>query len=229
MATTQRKTNPPFVLLVHGLHMNGLYMRPLAKKLAQAGFDSHAPSYHSLTQSIDKHSQRLHTWLSHHHDPTKPIHLVGHSLGGLVMRHFLAQYGNYWQIGRCVTLGTPHMGSICANYANRLLPPLVHKAYPNALDGVCVPPPNGVPFGVIAGTRSFGLGLPLLTYHNHRHHLDPTARTNDGTVYLSETTLPQASDYLVLPVSHTQLILDRHVANEVIHFLKYGKFSQTKN
>lgn len=216
--------NQPFVLLVHGLHMNGLYMRPLAKKLAQAGFDSHAPTYHSLTQPIDRHSERLHHWLTRHHDPAQPIHLVGHSLGGLVIRHFLATYGSDWQIGRCVTLGTPHTGSICANYANRLLPPLVHKAYPNALDGACVPPPEGVPFGVIAGTRSLGLGLPLLTYHSRRYRLDPTARTNDGTVYLSETPLVGASDYLVLPVSHTELLIDQQTADEVVSFLKYGRF-----
>lgn len=216
--------NKPFVLLVHGLYMHGVYMHPLAKKLAQAGFVSHAPSYHSLTKSIDAHSQVLHDWLSRHHTPQAPINLVGHSLGGLVIRHFLANFGQAWQIGRCVTLGTPHQGSICADYVHKLLPPLVRHAYPNALDGQCLLPPNSAELGVIAGSRSLGLGLPIVTYYNKRQSLMASDRSNDGTVYVSETYLPQAKDHIVLPVSHTELLTDKTVAQQVIYFLEHGQF-----
>ncbi|MDO4897267.1 MAG: alpha/beta fold hydrolase [Moraxella sp.] len=218
--------NKPTVLLIHGLHMHGVYMHPLSKKLALAGFTTHAPSYHSLTQPIDAHSQKLHNWLTNHHDGS-PIHLVGHSLGGLVIRHFLANYGQNWNVSYCVTLGTPHQGSICADYVNKILPPLVCRAYPNALDGQCPALPDGIKMGVIAGTRPMGLGLPILSHHNHRQNLDDKARQNDGTVYLSETPLIGASDYLVLPVSHTGFLTDRTTANEVIHFLTHGRFSQS--
>lgn len=216
-------TNKPFTLLVHGLHMHGVYMRPLAKKLAHAGFDTHAISYPSLTKTIDSHSQKLHDWLCQHHTPDMPINLVGHSLGGLVIRDFLANFPA-WQVHRCVTLATPHQGSVCANYVNKLLPPLVHRAYPNALDGQCAPLPDGIEFGVIAGNEPVGLGLPILTYHNKRHNLPDDKRASDGTVYLSETYLPQATDHLILPVSHTGLLLDTTAANQVIHFLEHGHF-----
>lgn len=215
--------NKPFTLLIHGLHMHGVYMRPLAKNLAEAGFTTHAPSYHSLTQSIDAHSQKLHDWLSAHHDGS-PINLVGHSLGGLVIRHFLVHHAHSWDIFRCVTLGTPHRGSVCAGYANRLLPPLVRQAYPNALDGSCPTLPDGIEMGVIAGTRSIGLGLPVLHYHSRRHNFDADAHQNDGTVYLSETPLPNAKDYLIVPVSHTGLLTDKRVAHQVVHFLNHGVF-----
>lgn len=205
--------------------MHGVYMYPLAKRLNQAGFNAHALSYHSVWQSIDDHSLRLHRWLSTHHDGT-PIHLVGHSLGGLVIRHFLVNFGYHWQIQRCVSLGTPHQGSICASYANRLLPPLVKNAYPNALDGTCVDVPHGVEFGVIAGTRAMGLGLPLLSYHTKKQGLSHSERQNDGTVYLSETVLKNATDYLVLPVSHTGLLSDKTVAHQVAHFLRHGAFER---
>lgn len=214
----------PFTLLIHGLHMSGLYMYPLAKKLSQAGYQTHAPSYHSLTKSISDHSQILNDWLIKNHPNDRPLNLVGHSLGGLVMRHFLANFGEDWQVHRCVTLGTPHQGSICANYANRLFPPLVQKAYPLALDGSCALLPDDIELGVIAGNRPIGLGMPILSYHNRRHRLDANARQHDGTVYLSETYLPSAKDYLILPVSHTGLITDRATANQVIHFLEFGKF-----
>lgn len=218
----------PFTLLIHGLHMHGLYMRPLAKKLAQAGFSTHAPSYHSLTQSIEAHSQIIHHWLLEHHQPDLPLNFVGHSLGGLVIRHFLATYGSRWQTHRCVTLGTPHQGSICASYANKLLPALVRRAYPNALDGSCPHLDDEIEFGVIAGTRPLGLGRPILSYHSRRHQLDNEARIHDGTVYLSETPLSYAKDYLILPVSHSELLTDAHTAQQIIHFLEHGQFATHK-
>lgn len=215
-------TDKPLTLLVHGLHMHGIYMYPLAKRLNQAGFATHAISYHSLMQSIDAHSKRLNDYLTKHHDPNTPINLVGHSLGGLVIRHFLANFK--WQVHRCVTLGTPHQGSVCASYANKLLPPLVRRAYPNALDGQCVILPDGIDFGVIAGNYPLGLGLPILHYHTKRHKLPQKDRANDGTVYLSETHLPQAKDYIVMPVSHTGLLTDKATACQVAHFLEHGEF-----
>lgn len=217
----------PFTLLVHGLHLHGVYMRPLAKRLAHAGYHSHAPSYHTLTQPIDMHARLLHDWLLHHHPKDAPINLVGHSLGGLVMRQFLATYGSHWQVHRCVSLATPHVGSTCANYAHRLFSPLVGRAYPNALDGSCVGLPSGVAFGAIAGTQSLGLGKPVLAYHSRRQGLDDNARQNDGTVYLSETYLPNLTDYLILPVSHTGMLTSSVVAREVVHFLEQGRFSQS--
>ncbi|MDO4441394.1 MAG: alpha/beta fold hydrolase [Moraxella sp.] len=218
-------TTKPLTLLIHGLHMNGLYMRPLAKKLSHAGFNTHAPSYHSLTKSIDAHSAMLHDWLSRHHDGS-PINLVGHSLGGLVIRHFLANFSEH-SVHRCVTLGTPHQGSICSTYTNRLLPPLVRKAHFGALDGTCPALSDGISMGVIAGTKSIGLGLPLLHYHSKKHRLSPDEHQNDGTVYLSETPLVGASDYLVMPVSHTGFLTDNQVAHQVRHFLEHGRFYRT--
>lgn len=223
-------THKPVALLIHGLHMHGRYMYALAKNLEYAGFATHTISYKSVHESLDAHSRRIHEHLLyHHHDVKAPIYLVGHSLGGLVIRHFLANYPQ-WRVARCVTLGTPHQGSICANYANRLLPPLIHKAYTNALDGNCPLPPDGVEIGVIAGNRPLGLGLPLLSWHNFWHFNTPNDQQNrphDGTVYVFESILPNATDYLLLPVNHTGLIFSQAVARQVVHFLYHGRFDRS--
>ncbi len=42
--------------------------------------------------------------------------LVGHSLGGLIIRQFISQGDNYKRIRKVVTLGTPHLGSAFANW-----------------------------------------------------------------------------------------------------------------
>lgn len=215
--------NTPLTILIHGLHLNPWYMKPLAKRLENHGLPTYCYGYKSLSHPIAKNSQGLHEHLLTHHDPAKPINLVGHSLGGLVMRHFLAHYP-MWQVHRCVTLGTPHQGSQTAHYAHRYLSPLINQSFVGALDGSCPPLRDDVSLGIIAGNRPIGLGLPFLTLHSHRHRLDTDARQHDGTVYLSETRLQDADDYLILPVSHTGLLTDKVAAVQTLHFLQHGCF-----
>ena len=217
----------PLAIILHGLHMNPWMMRPLARKLSRAGFRTHSLGYHSLANPIETHSSKLNDWLSQHHPQDAPLYLVGHSLGGLVIRHFLATYPD-WQVMRSVTLGTPHQGSTTASYVKHYLPQLVSHAYIGALDGTCPLPPHDAKIGVIAGSRPWGLGLPFITLHSHLHRHDThqtlDARINDGTVYLSESRLNTAADYLILPTSHSGLVSDKTAAMQTVHFLKYGEF-----
>lgn len=216
--------NTPLTILIHGLHLNPWYMKPLAKKLENHGLPTYCYGYKSLSQPIAINSQGLHEYLLANHHPAQPINLVGHSLGGLVMRHFLTHYP-MWQVHHCVTLGTPHQGSQTAHYARRYLPSLVRHAYTGALDGTCPLPPTGTKIGVIAGNRPVGLGVPLLALHHHRHRHSVPDKRHDGTVLLSETVLDHATDYLVLPVSHSGLLTDKTVAMQTLYFLEHGQFN----
>lgn len=219
--------NKPLTILIHGLHMNHWYTKPLEQKIRASGFPTHRHNYHSLSESIAQHGRRLHDYLTAHHDQHQPINLVGHSLGGLVIRHFIHHYPN-WQVHRCVSLGTPHQGSICASYAKRYhLGALVKHALFEALDGRCPAISGKVEFGVIAGNKPIGLGVPFLAWHSHRHRLNEQEKIHDGTVYLFETPLANASDYLILPTSHTGLLTDKQTAHQVIHFLENGRFDHS--
>lgn len=195
-------------------------MYPLASRLRRVGFTVHTPSYQSLRQDIRTHARRIHDYLLTHHESSQPLNLVAHSLGGLVIRQFLHDYP-MWQVHRCVSLGTPHQGSVCATYVRRTLSPLVGQSYLGALDGTCPAAPDGVEFGVIAGNKSQGIGLPFLAYHNHHYR---TKHPHDGTVFVFETQLPHASDYLILPVTHTGMLMSRTVSDQVAHFLDHGHF-----
>jgi triacylglycerol esterase/lipase EstA (alpha/beta hydrolase family) len=42
------------------------------------------------------------------------VHLVGHSLGGLLSRLYIQQYGGDDTVHTCITLGTPHQGTYTA-------------------------------------------------------------------------------------------------------------------
>ncbi|MFO1427368.1 MAG: hypothetical protein U1F11_10455 [Steroidobacteraceae bacterium] len=67
---------------------------------------------------------------------------------------------------------------------------------------------------MIAGTRPVGLGQFLARFRE----------PNDGTVALRETRLPGTTDHLVLPVSHTGMLLSARVAEQCGQFLRDGRF-----
>jgi hypothetical protein len=48
---------------------------------------------------------------------------------------------------------------------------------------------------------------------------------NDGTVAVSETRLPGATDFITMPVGHMGLLMSARVARETCQFLKEGRFS----
>ena len=51
------------------------------------------------------------------------------------------------------------------------------------------------------------------------------AEPNDGSVAVSETRLPGATDHITLPVSHMGMLLSARVARETGGFLVHGHFS----
>ncbi len=146
------------------------------------------------------------------------VHLVGHSLGGLLILRALeraAQRATPLPPGRVVLLGSPVAGSGAA--AALMRRPFLGRTLGRsaaALAGAALA--GGTrDIGIIAGNRPAGLGRFLA------HFQEP----NDGTVAVRETRLEGAVDRIVLPVSHTGMLLSRRVAREAAQFLRYGRFS----
>lgn len=215
----------PFVVLIHGLHQSARTMSPLAAQLQSKGFSTYQHDYDSLGETLDQHSDNLHTWLVDNHDPKVPINFVGHSLGGLVVRNFITRYPQ-WNIGRCVTLGTPHTGSIKAKYIKDLIPPLIGKSYEQSLDGNIAPLEEYICMGVIAGDAPDNFSQIVLIYHEHQAKLAVDERAHDGAVFVYETLLPNAADHIILPVSHMEMLVDDEVAQQTAYFIRHGKFDR---
>jgi hypothetical protein len=51
------------------------------------------------------------------------------------------------------------------------------------------------------------------------------AEDNDGTIGVSETRMPGATDHIALPVSHLGMLMSARVARETGLFLTQGHFS----
>ncbi|MCW8919756.1 MAG: alpha/beta hydrolase [Gammaproteobacteria bacterium] len=201
------------IVLVHGLWMNGLEMRWLRRRLQARGYRLYQFHYHTVGRDLAENAACLNRYLAGQ-VAGETVHLVAHSLGGLVVRRLLHDFPAQ-RPGRVVTLGTPHQGSYVAGRASRsgLLRRLLGMSLP-ALLGEVPPWRAERELGSIAGTLSIGAGwlfrgLP---------------RPNDGTVAVVETLLAGQRDHLLLHASHVALLFSRAAALEVDYFLRHGVF-----
>lgn len=195
------------VILVHGLYMGRLSMHPLGRQLARRGFTPHYFGYYATFGNLAQHARRL----AETAESLQPCHYVGHSLGGLLLRRFAADYPELMQ-GRVVTLGSPHCGSMVAQRIHDRHWPLLGQAWDEGLDGLLPQTPLPVPCLSIAGTLSRGLGK----------YVCRIGGDNDGTVAVAETLLPQ-SESLCIPASHSGLLVNAEAAKAVGDFLLDGR------
>ncbi|MGH8630353.1 MAG: esterase/lipase family protein [Burkholderiales bacterium] len=202
------------VILVHGLWMNGMDMGLLRRRLARAGFRPVQFRYPSLRRPPHINAMQLHTFAQGLDAQT--LHFVGHSLGGIVIRHLFFEYPDQ-RPGRVVTLGTPHHFSQAAGVLSRwpIGRLLLGKSTKNGLLGHAPPWPNGRELGSIAG--SLGLGMGML--------IPGIPSPNDGTVAVDETRLPGMRDHRIFRVSHFGMLLSATVAGQIASFLKDGHFA----
>ena len=107
-------TRRPPVLLVHGLYHNAGGWLLFRRRLKQAGF-AHlfAYSYSSFFQDFFQLTKLLSNKVEElrAHFPGTKVVLVGHSLGGLLVRAYMASPQSRGKIAAAVTLGAPHQGS----------------------------------------------------------------------------------------------------------------------
>lgn len=205
------------IILLHGIHMHAWIMLPFARLLAKHGFDTETFGYYSIWQNPEQHCIALAKRVEAFYNakPDTPLHFVGHSLGGLVLRHFAAAFPSLVK-GRIVTLGTPHQGSATAAKVRSLSGigvPLLGWSYRRLLDGNLPALPAGIGLGSLAGNAPMGLG-----------RLFGLQGENDGTVTVAETQCPNQSDHIVLPLTHTGMLVSPAAASQSAAFIQRGKF-----
>ena len=204
------------VILLHGLWMRGFALSMLHRRLIEAGFRVHRFDYLSVAATQQRILDQLQARMVELAAQGDAVHLVGHSLGGLLALR--ACLDGALPPGRIVCLGSPLKGSAAARgFAgfghggeallghNRAL--LEHGM--ERWDG-----PREV--GMIAGRVPIGLGAMLA--HMEGEH--------DGTVAVAETQLPGLAAHCVVETSHTGLVLSADAARQAAHFLREGCFER---
>ena len=121
------------ILLVHGIIDNHAIFTVLDRALRRRGFQTLATyDYGLFTQNIPRAAQRLGEAIEQLSAATgyERIHVIGHSLGGLIARYFVQRLGGDSRVHTLVTLGTPHQGTQLAWAASLL--PLVRQLTPGS-------------------------------------------------------------------------------------------------
>jgi pimeloyl-ACP methyl ester carboxylesterase len=205
------------VVYVHGLWMSGVESILLRRRLErERGYRLQVFHYASVRAPLARIIAALRDTIGAIEAPR--VHLLGHSLGGLLIQRCLERYPMR-QPGRVVFLGTPAAGSHAARrfgqsqWGRRALGAA-------SAEELLVEQPRrwdvGRELGIIAGTMSFGFGRLLLKFDED----------NDGTIAVSEARLDGAAGFLTVPVTHSGLLCSARVAREAGSFLEYGSFGR---
>jgi pimeloyl-ACP methyl ester carboxylesterase len=204
------------VILIHGLWMTGVEMSFLKRRLRAAGLHVVQFQYRMVSKSLEHNCEHLARFIREQQE--HPVHLLGHSLGGVLALQTLQRYPEL-PVNKVVCLGSPLLDSSAGRRFIRFAHgrAMLGKTLPEAVFEKPLIAWSGTQtVGVIAGTRSLGLGRIITRL----------PRPNDGMVSLAETCLPGIDDHLEMNVGHMALVLSATVAKQCISFLRQGKFAR---
>ena len=106
------------IVLVHGIFDNRSIFTLLRRGLHRRGFCStYALNYSPWTDDIRSMAARLGDLVAQVCDETghEQVHVIGHSMGGLIGRYLVQRMGGDDLVHTLVTLGTPHSGTLPAH------------------------------------------------------------------------------------------------------------------
>lgn len=184
------------VVVLHGLFATAGALRPLRSRIERAThFKTASISYEpgcNLTTIVE----RLRAFL-HHLPPSCSIHLVGHSMGGLVARYYVQVGEGDKRVRQTISLASPFHGSNIARYMPRRLCPDLEPQSPALQE--------------------------LLRQHARADHVPHTsiASTHDQLVWPWQSAIyPHGTTIVVHARGHNTLLFDPCISNQVTRALK---------
>lgn len=220
---TQKNTGKKeYVVLLHGLARSARSMNTLEARLVHEGYAVVNLDYPSTQHAVAYLAQEvLARKLASCCPFASTIHFVTHSMGGILMRHYLAHH-SLPSLGRVVMLSPPNQGSEVVDRLRGL-------AFFRWLNGPAGQElgtdPEGVPAqldpvdfdcGVITGNRVIEPWLSWMI-----------PGESDGKVSVENARVEGMGDFLVVPHSHTFIMRQRGVIEQVVHYLRHGSFART--
>lgn len=192
------------LILIHGLGAHWLIMSPLARRLKGQFSRIINWSYSSVWSRIERHGDLMAAQLEAlDSDPAvERIHLITHSMGGIVARLALASRMPA-KMGRMVMLAPPNTGSHVARSLAPVLgsicPPLLQLSDAEESFVASLPPLSQVEIGIIAARHDLLVAEP-------------------------RTHLATEKEHIILPGMHSSLLWRQETAEQAATFLTLGRF-----
>ena len=201
------------IVIVPGLYTPRFMMMPLARRFKQQGYNPIIVRHRYLMQTPEHNAQTLSVLIEQLGNSV--VHLVGHSLGGLVILHLL-NINRESPVKRVVLLGTPVHGSAIARklYARSWARWLLGKSTVNGLLRGTPTMQACTEIGVLYGTAKAGLAAMLFRFDG----------IGDGVVLADETRLDGAADRASIPHSHAIMLFSKVAADKTVQFIQTGQF-----
>ena len=212
------------VVLLHGLARTSASMSTMAERLTEQGYTVINVDYPSRHNTIEKLSGiAVNEGLEFcRKREAKRIHFVTHSLGGILVRYYLAAQ-KIPELGRVVMLAPPNQGSkVVDKFSGYPGYRLINGSagYQLGTKENSIPlklGPANFEVGIIAGDST--INLILSTAFDE---------PNDGKVAVEDTKLDGMKDFLVVHRFHPFIMQGGEVIEQVLCFLQHGYFKRNK-
>ncbi|MCS5712651.1 alpha/beta fold hydrolase [Candidatus Berkiella aquae] len=208
------------VVLLHGIGRTSHSMRRIEKTLRKQQYQTLNIDYPSRQKSIvssaDNIYQQILTYPQLEH---LTIHFVTHSMGGLVARHLLHKLP-LEKVQRIIMLGPPNQGSEVADfvYAYKLF----RAFYGPALEEMTTTYAKSHPYPALPSHCEVGIIAGSFNIDPICYFILPSG--NDGKVTFESTKLERMTDHLILRTSHSFMMYNPNVIQQISHFLAHGRF-----
>ncbi|MDY0213513.1 MAG: alpha/beta fold hydrolase [Desulfuromonadaceae bacterium] len=226
--------NDCLAILVHGFFRTRRDMAFLDHGLQEHSYQTLRVNLPSTRGTLEDQVSALQQQIELPMKKVKRVVFIAHSMGGLVVRTFLAHVNSRANVTHCVFIATPHQGTPLADImlniprygaifpavkqlrstpSNTYAAPLLHLV---GNQGIA----TDIRIGVIVGdylSRIYSLSIGKLFIPEN----------SDGRVPATSAIAPDADAVLVVPFSHTSIHHRKATLNAILDFLATGHFAHS--
>ncbi|MCH9844879.1 MAG: hypothetical protein K0U39_05155 [Alphaproteobacteria bacterium] len=213
------------VVFLHGLAQRAESMQYLANYVENVGFQVQNIIYDSKASKIENLVEAVENGVGLCQlNDASTIHLVGHSLGAILIRQYVSQ-ASVNNIGKLVLIAPPNRGTRLVNLLDGDEESAAEKygvAFLELGQGkeYFV---NNIP-AVGVGSTGIIAGSGKSTKNDYFFSMFIKG-VDDGRVSVQSTRLKGVKHHITVPYSHHDIIYASDVHEQVLHFLMNGKFA----